>query len=102
MPRIDRTLALYAVVLALGGAMFVLLFWSIGALNLARGVGSITDLPLDGPWRTGFWMYPFVTFLAVFGAAGAFFAKRESIAVGVAGLPLAGMAAYYVALVVFG
>ena len=101
MPRIDRTLAIYGLALALGGALFVLLFWGVGAINLQRGAGLITQLDLDGMWRTAFYMYPFVTFAAIFGALVAFFANREDVALGIAGLPIAGLVLYYLALVTF-
>lgn len=99
MPRVDRTMALYGYVLASAGAMFVLLFWTIAFVNLSTGTGFIADLGLDGLWRTGFFSYPFVTFLAIAGGAAAYFMGRYEAAVGMAGLPIAGLILYYLALV---
>lgn len=101
MPRIDRTLAIYGLALAIGGALFVLLFWAMGAINLHKGAGLVAQLGLDGMWRTLFFWYPFVTFGAVFAALVAFFANREDVALGIAGLPIVGVVAYYLALTTF-
>ncbi len=101
MPRIDRTLALIGLVAAIGGALFVLLFWAIAAISLQNGAGLIHDLQLTGMWRTFFYLYPLVTFAAVFAGVIAFLADREEIALGVAGLPIVGVVAYYLALTTF-
>ena len=99
MPRIDRTTAILGLALAAGGALFVLMFWIMGALNLQQGYGLVSDLQLSGAWLTAFWAYPFVTFLAVSAAIIALLAEANEIAVGVAGLPIVGVVAYYLALV---
>ena len=79
--------------------MFVLLFWIMAFINLSTGTGLIADLNLTGLWRTGFFAYPFVAFLAVAGGAGAYFMGRYEASVGLAGLPIAGVVLYYLALV---
>lgn len=99
MPRIDRTTAILGLALAAGGALFVLMFWVMGALNLQQGYGLVSDLQLSGAWLTAFWAYPFVTFAAVSAAIIALLAEANEIAVGVAGLPIVGVVAYYFALV---
>jgi hypothetical protein len=101
MPRIDRALAMYGLVLAIGGSLFVLLFWAMGAVHLQRGAGLIHDLQLSGMWSTLFWIYPLVTFATVFAAVLAYLAKLEAAALGVAGLPIVGVVVYYLALVTF-
>jgi hypothetical protein len=99
MPRIDRALAMYGLVLAIGGSLFVFLFWGMAAINLHRGYGLIYDLQLAGMWSTLFWVYPFVLFLTVFASVLAYVAKQEEAAVAVAGLPIVGVALYYLALI---
>ena len=99
MPRIDRTTAILGLALAAGGALFVLMFWIIGAMNLQRGYGLLADLQLSGAWLSAFWAYPFVTFAAVSAAIIALLAEANEIAVGVAGLPIVGVVAFYLALV---
>jgi hypothetical protein len=101
MPRIDRALALYGLVFAIGGSLFVFLFWGMAAINLHRGFGLIHDMQLAGMWRTLFWIYPFVLFGTVFASILAYVAKQEEAAVGVAGLPIVGVVLYYLALVTF-
>jgi hypothetical protein len=101
MPRIDRALALYGLVFAIGGSLFVLLFWGMAAIHLHRGEGLIYDMQLAGMWRTLFWVYPFVLFATVFASVLAYVAKQEEAAVGVAGLPIVGVVLYYLALVTF-
>lgn len=98
MPRIDPTLALYALILALGGAMFVLLFWTIGAVNLAAGQGLISDLALGGFGRIVFYSYPVVVAICAVGAVALYLLKQTAPAVGLAGLPIAGVVAYYFVL----
>ena len=99
MPRIDRTTAILGLALAAGGALFVLMFWIMGALNLQQGYGLVSDLQLSGAWLTAFWAYPFVTFAAVSAAIIALLAEANEFAVGVAGLPIVGVVAFYLALV---
>jgi len=99
MPRIDRTTAILGLALAAGGALFVLMFWIMGALNLQQGYGLVSDLRLSGAWLTAFWAYPFITFAAVSAAIIALLAEANEIAVGVAGLPIVGVVAFYLALV---
>lgn len=98
MPRIDPTLALYALALAIGGALFVLFFWAIAAVKIQTGSGLIAQLGLSGLWQTLFYAYPFVTFLAVVGGIVAYLVDRYEAALGFAGLPVAGVAVYYLAL----
>lgn len=100
MPRIDRTLALYGLIFAIAGALFVLLFWAIGAINLQTGAGLISQLELSGLWLTAFYAYPFVTFVGVVGGLIAFLANRNEAALGLAGLPVAGVTLYYLGLTV--
>lgn len=99
MPRIDRTTAILGLALAAGGALFVLMFWIMGAMNLQRGYGLVSELQLSGAWLSAFWSYPFVTFAAVSAAIIALLAEANEIAVGVTGLPIVGVVAYYLALV---
>jgi len=99
MPRIDRTTAILGLALAAGGALFVLMFWIMGAMNLQRGYGLVSELQLSGAWLSAFWAYPFVTFAAVSAAIIALLAEANEIAVGVAGLPIVGVVAFYLALV---
>jgi len=99
MPRIDRTTAILGLALAAGGALFVLMFWIMGALNLQQGYGLVADLRLSGAWLTAFWAFPFVTFAAIAAAIIALLAEANEIAVSVAGLPIVAVVAYYLALV---
>lgn len=101
MPRIDRALAMYGLVFAIGGSLFVFLFWGMAAINLQRGFGLIHDMQLAGMWRTLFWIYPFVLFGTMFASVLAYVTKQEEAAVAVAGLPIVGVALYYLALVTF-
>lgn len=99
MPRIDRTTAILGLALAAGGALFVLMFWIMGALNLHREFGLISELQLSGAWLTAFYAYPFVTFAAVSAAIIALLAEANEIAVGLAGLPIVAVVAYYLLMV---
>ncbi len=99
MPRIDRTTAILGLALAAGGALFVLMFWIMGAINLQRDFGLISELHMSGAWLTAFYAFPFVTFAAVAAGIIALLAEANEIAVGVAGLPIVGVVAYYFLLV---
>ncbi len=101
MQPVDRTTAMLGLGAGLAGAMFVLFFWIIAAISYGRGMGFISQLELSGLWMTGFWAYPFVLFAATAAALIAFFAKAHQAAVALAGLPVAGVVLYYVALVTF-
>lgn len=101
MPRIDRTTAMLGLVLAGGGSLAVLLFWIMAAISRHRGHGLIAQLELTGAWEVLFWAYPFVLFLALFGGVVAFFAKAHEASVALAGLPIAGIVLYYLAMVTF-
>jgi len=101
MPRIDRSTALYGLVLAGGGGLFVLLFWIMAAIAKARGFGLIAQLELGGAWEVLFWAYPFLLFLGLFGAVVAYLADATEASVGLAGLPVVGIVLYYFAMVTF-
>lgn len=101
MPTIDRSTALYGLVLAGGGSMFVFLFWIMGAISKVRGFGLISDLSLTGAWEVLFWAYPFLLFIALFGGIVAYLADATEAAVGLAGLPIVGIVLYYFAMVTF-
>ena len=101
MPRLDRSTALYGLILTAGGGMAVLLFWIIAAISRFRGYGLISQLELTGAWEVAFWAYPFLLFLAVFGGITAYAADAREAAVGIAALPIVGIVLYYLALVTF-
>ncbi|MEX2501285.1 MAG: hypothetical protein WD336_02820 [Trueperaceae bacterium] len=99
MPKVDSALGLYGLILAALGSLFVLYFWSMGALFLLQNEGFIAELQLAGGWRTAFWSYPFLTLGAIAAGAIAFLARRYDVAVAAAGLPLVAAIGYYFALV---
>lgn len=98
MPRIDFTLALVAVILALGGAFFVLLFWVMGAINLSVGQGLIAEMTVGGLGRALYFAYPFLVAISAVGAVVLLVLRQPAPAVGLAGLPIAGATLYYLAL----
>lgn len=100
MPRIDPTLALYALILALGGALFVLIFWTMGAVNLYTGSGLINDMVMGDLARILYLSYPFVVAVCAAGALALYAMKQTTPAVGLAGLPIAGVVIYYLVLTV--
>lgn len=100
MPRIDPTLALIGLILALGGALFILLFWTMGAVNLLVGQGLISQIVLGDLGRVLYFSYPFVVVISAVGAIVLYMMKQEAPAVGLAGLPIAGVTAFYLVLTV--
>ena len=98
MPRIDPTLALYGLILALAGGMFVLIFWTMGAINLFVGQGLIWQAELSGVSRTLYFVYPFLLIAAALGSILLYIGKQEAPAVGLAGLPIVGVVVYYLVL----
>jgi hypothetical protein len=97
---IERTMALYGVAFAGIGALGILFFWSIGAVNLVFGNGGfINDLDLGQTTRTLFLSYPVVVVLSLAVGIGLFLARREREAVAISGLPVMATIAFYLGLV---
>lgn len=96
----DRSPTVFGWVFALLGSGGILLFWSMGAVDLVTGNGGfILQLQLEGAWRTLFLAYPFV-FVAALLAGGALVALRRDLeSIGVIGSPLALALLYYLALI---
>lgn len=98
----DRTGTLLGAAAGVFGSGAILFFWIIGAINLfARTDGTISQLGLDGMWRTAFLAYPLVFVAALVAGAVLAALKRDLEAVGVFGLPVVAAVVYFVALVNF-
>lgn len=96
----ERVLGVYGIVLGALPAMGILVFWSMGAIQLFTGNGGlINELQLTGAWRFLYLAYPVVLLLALLAALGAFALKRYKEAAGLAMLPVLGVLVYYFALV---
>lgn len=98
---IERTMALYGILFAAVGALGILFFWTIGTVLLFTGNGGfLNDLSLTPTERTLYLSYPVVTVVALIVAGVLFLIRREKEAVGIAGLPVVGTVAFYLALIV--
>jgi hypothetical protein len=97
---IERTMALYGVAFAGIGALGILFFWSIGAVNLVLGNGGfLTDLALGQTTRTLYLSYPVLAVVSLAAGIGLFLGRREREAVAIAGLPVVATIAFYLGLV---
>src|SRR5690606_41929579 len=72
-----RVLGVYGIILGALPGVLVLVFWSMGAIQVLTGNGGlINELQLSGAWRWRFFSYPIVLVAAVLLALGAFARKR--------------------------
>jgi len=95
-----RVLGVYGIILGALPGVLVLVFWSMGAIQLLTGNGGlINELQLSGVWRWLYFSYPVVLVVAVLLSLGAFAMKRYMEAAGLALLPVIGVVLYYLALV---
>lgn len=96
MPRIDETLALIGVLLTAVAVMGTVFFWAMGAIiRVIHDDGIINMMPLEGPSLILFFAYPIVAVVALLLAVGLLLLRRPTEALGVAGLPLVGLTAFY-------
>ncbi|HZJ09637.1 MAG TPA: hypothetical protein VFD39_08085 [Trueperaceae bacterium] len=96
----DRVLGVYGIILGALPALFILVFWSMGAkLLITDNGGYINQLQLTGAWRWLYFSYPVVLLGSMLLALGAFVLNRYKEAAGLAMLPFIGTVAYYLALV---
>lgn len=99
----DRTLTLYLLIFSLIGTGGILFFWVIGAVMLLQNNGGqIIELGFGPLARTLFLSFPIVAgVLSVIGLL-LYWGKRDTAAVGVAGLPIVGTVLFYLALTFWG
>lgn len=89
-------MGLIGVLLTAVAVMGTVYFWIMGAVLLVtNNGGQINRLSLDGVAGFLFYAYPVIAVIALLLAVGLLLLKRPSEAVGIAGLPLVGLIAYY-------
>jgi hypothetical protein len=95
----DRSPTVFGWVFALAGSGAVLLFWTMGAIDLlTRDGGLIVQLGLQGVWRALFLAYPFVFVACLVLGAVLVALRRDLESIAVAGAPAALALLYYFAL----
>ncbi len=98
-PNNARVLSVYGMILGIGGSLFVVLFWAIGAaLLITDNGGQINELALRGAWLWLFYAYPFVALIFSAVSVGLYMLRRNLEAVGASMTPLGLVVLYFLAL----